>query len=215
KYSGDTNPGVWLEDYRLACRAGGASDDRFIIQYLPICLGENVRAWLEFLPADSIGDWADLRKVFISNFQGKYVRPGNSWDLKNCQQEPGESLRDYIRCFSKQCNSLPGVVDADVISTFLSGTHCKTLVHKLGCQKPRTTHELLEIATSHASGAEAVGVVFERDQPMAKAKRHEHDRRTAGTRRTADPPSPARSRQTSAKTSARRKTTTSTSSWRS
>ena len=45
KYTGDTNPGVWLEEYRLACRAGrGASDDYFIIQYLPICLGENVRA---------------------------------------------------------------------------------------------------------------------------------------------------------------------------
>ena len=83
KYTGDTNPGVWLEDYRLACRARGASDDRFIIQYLPICLGENVRAWLDFLPADSIGSWADLQKVFIGNFQGTYVHPGNSWDLKN------------------------------------------------------------------------------------------------------------------------------------
>ena len=93
KYTGDTNPGVWLEDYRLACRAGGASDDRLIIQYLPICLGENVHAWLDFLPADSIGSWADLRKVFIGNFQGTYVRPGNSWDLKNCKQEPDESLR--------------------------------------------------------------------------------------------------------------------------
>jgi hypothetical protein len=96
KYTKDTNPGVWLEDYWLACWAGGASDDRFIIQYLPICLGENVRAWLEFLPADSIGSWADLR---IGNFQGTYVCPGNSWDLKNYQQEPGESLRDYIRLF--------------------------------------------------------------------------------------------------------------------
>ena len=114
--------------------------------------------------------------MFIGNFQGTYVRPGNSWDLKNCKQEPGESLRDYIRRFSMQCNSLPGIVDADVISSFLSGTHCETLVHKLGCQKPRTTHELLEIATSHASGEEAVGAVFERDQHAAKAKRHVHDR---------------------------------------
>jgi len=132
KYTEDMNPGMWLEDYRLACRAGGGIDDRFIIQYLPLCLGENVRAWLEFLLADSIGSWADLRKVFIGNFQGTYVRPGNSWDLKNCKQEPGESLHDYIRRFSKQCSSLPGVVDADVIGAFHSGTHCKTLIHKLG-----------------------------------------------------------------------------------
>ena len=84
-------------------------------------------------------------------------------------------MRDYIRRFSKQCNSLPGVVDADVISAFLSGTHCKTLVHKLGCQKPHTTHELLEIATSHAFGEEAVGAVFERDQCAAKEKRRDRD----------------------------------------
>ena len=115
------------------------------------------------MPADSIGCSADLRKVFIGNFQGMNVHPGNSWDLKSCKQEPGESLRDYIRRFSKQCNSLPGIVDADGIGAFLSGTHCKTLVHKLGCQKLRTTHELLEIATSHTSGEEAVGAVFERD----------------------------------------------------
>ena len=108
--------------------------------------------------------------MFIGNFQGTYVRLGNSWDLKNYKQEPGESLRDYIRRFSKQCNSLSGVVDADVIGAFLSETHCKTLVHKLGCQKPRTTHELLEIATSHASSEEPVGAVFERDQHAAKAK---------------------------------------------
>ena len=43
--------------------------------------------------------------------------------------------------------------------------HCKTLVHKLGCQKLRTTHELLEIATIHASGEEAVGAL---DVPAIK-----------------------------------------------
>ena len=133
KYTGKTKPGIWLEDYRLACRAGGGNDDLFIIQYLPICLGDNVRSWLEFLPTDSIGGWKDLRKMFVGDFQGTYVRPGNSWDLKSCKQERGKSLRDYIRRFSKQCNSIPDIVDADVISAFLTGTSCKTLVHKLGC----------------------------------------------------------------------------------
>jgi hypothetical protein len=33
-------------------------------------------------------------------------------------------------------------------------------VHKLGCDQPKTTKELLDIATQHASGEEAVGVVF-------------------------------------------------------
>jgi hypothetical protein len=96
KYTGDTNPGVWLDDYRLACRAGGADDDKFIIQYLTICLGDNIRAWLDHQPPDTIGNWEGLRKVFIGNFQGTYAHPGKSWDFKGCKQELGESLRDYI-----------------------------------------------------------------------------------------------------------------------
>jgi hypothetical protein len=31
RYDGDTNPSVWLEDYRLACHAGGATGDLFVI----------------------------------------------------------------------------------------------------------------------------------------------------------------------------------------
>ena len=55
---------------------------------------------------------------------------------------------------------LPDVVDADVMSAFLSGTICESLIHKLGCMKPRTTRDLLDVATNHASGEEAVRAVF-------------------------------------------------------
>ena len=67
-------------------------------------------------------DWADLKRVFVGNFQGTHVRPGNSWDLKSYQHEPSESLWDYICRFFQRCNSLPDVVDTDVINAFLSGT---------------------------------------------------------------------------------------------
>ena len=36
------------------------------------------------------------------------------------------------------------------------------MVHKLGRKGPRTTKELLDIATSHALGEEAVGAIFDR-----------------------------------------------------
>ena len=40
KYYGETNPGLWLEDYRLACQAGGADSDNFIIGNLPLFLAD-------------------------------------------------------------------------------------------------------------------------------------------------------------------------------
>jgi hypothetical protein len=78
KYAGETNPSFWLEDYRLTFRAGGVDDDLFIIQYLPIFLAETTQAWLEYFPTECIGNWAELRDVFIRNIEGTYARPGNS-----------------------------------------------------------------------------------------------------------------------------------------
>ena len=68
----------------------------------------------------------------MGNFQGTYKRPRNPWDLKNCRQKAGETLHGYIQCFSRQCNELPNIVDADVIGAFLSRTTCESLVHQLG-----------------------------------------------------------------------------------
>jgi hypothetical protein len=114
KYSGETRPELWLADYRLAYQLGGTDDDNLIIRNLPLFLSDAARAWLEHLPPAQISNWDDLVKAFAGNFQGTYMRPGNSWDLRSCRQQPGESLREYIRRFSKQrterCHSQPMLV---------------------------------------------------------------------------------------------------------
>jgi hypothetical protein len=44
KYDEKTNPSVWLKDHHLTCKTGGADDDLFIIQFLPIYLAGIARA---------------------------------------------------------------------------------------------------------------------------------------------------------------------------
>jgi hypothetical protein len=85
KYSGETRPELWLADYRLACQLGGTDDDNLIIRNLPLFLSDVARAWLEHLPPAQISNWDDLVKAFAGNFQGTYVRPENSWDLRSCR----------------------------------------------------------------------------------------------------------------------------------
>jgi hypothetical protein len=70
------------------------------------------------LPRDNINDWIDLRRVLVSNFEGTYMRPGKQWELRNCKQQPGESLREYIRLFSKRCTELLSAKDNDAILAF-------------------------------------------------------------------------------------------------
>jgi hypothetical protein len=161
KYTGETNPRVWLNDYRLACQLGGATTDEVIIRNLPLHLTDSARTWLEHLPASQIHNWDDLVRTFVGNFQGTYLRPGNSWDLRACTQKPGESLRDIIRRFSKCCTELPSVAQSEIVHTFLEGTTCWDLVRELGRSPSVDSNELFYIATSFSSGEEAVGAIFD------------------------------------------------------
>ena len=68
KYSGETDPRLWLNDYRLAYQLCGTTDDTVIIRNLPLHLVDSARTWLEHLPANWIHDWSDLVKTFVGNF---------------------------------------------------------------------------------------------------------------------------------------------------
>ncbi|WVZ75390.1 hypothetical protein U9M48_023446 [Paspalum notatum var. saurae] len=88
--------------------------------------------------------------------------------LKGCTQKLRESLRDYIRRFSQKRNELPDVTDSDVVSAFTYGTFNEALIHELGRGWPRTTADLLDIATKFADGEDAVGAIFRKARPSRK-----------------------------------------------
>jgi hypothetical protein len=118
--------------------------------------------------------------MFIGNFQGTYMRPGNSWDLRACTQKPGESLRDFIRHFSK------GYTE----HAFLVGTTIRDLVRELGRSQPVDSNELFDIATSFAFREEAVGLYsterrasVRMTRPQRETNRRNPSRNTSGARR--------------------------------
>jgi hypothetical protein len=63
-----------------------AREARHVPQGIQHRIADDVRAWLEHLPLGQISNWDDLVQAFAGNFQGTYVRPGNSWDLRSCRQ---------------------------------------------------------------------------------------------------------------------------------
>jgi hypothetical protein len=169
---------------------GAATTAEVIIRNLPLHLADSVRTWLEHLPASQIHNWDDLVRTFVGNFQGTYVHPGNSWDLRACTQKPGESLRDFIRRFSKRCTELPSVAQSEIVHAFLEGTTCRDLVRELGRSPPVDSNELFDIATSFASDEEAVGAIFEGkkgkrvdDAPTEGSKSKDPSRSTSGAKK--------------------------------
>jgi hypothetical protein len=76
------------------------------------------------------------------------------------------------------------------VHAFLEGTTCRDLVRELGRSPPADSNELFDIATSFASGEEAVGAIFDGkkgkcvdDAPAEGSKSKEPPRRTSGARR--------------------------------
>jgi hypothetical protein len=161
KYSVEMDPRVSLNDYRLAFQLGDATTDVVIIRTLPLHLADSAWLWLEHLPPSQIHSWDDLVCTFMGNFQGTYMHPGNSWDLRACTQRPDDSLRDFIWRFSKRCTELLSVAQSEIVHTFLKGTSCQDLVHELGWSPPVDSNELFDIATNFASRDEEVGAIFD------------------------------------------------------
>jgi hypothetical protein len=76
-------------------------------------------------------------------------------------QKPGESLRNFIRRFSKRCTELLSVAQSEIVHAFLGGTTCRDLMCELGRSPPVDSNELFNIVTSFSSGEEAVGAIFD------------------------------------------------------
>jgi hypothetical protein len=53
------------------------------------------------------------------------------------------------------------VAQFEIVHAFLEGTTCWDLVRELGRSPPVDSNELFDIATSFASGEEAVGAIFD------------------------------------------------------
>jgi hypothetical protein len=88
KYTGETDPHVWLNDYRLACQLGGATTNEVIIRNLLLHLADSAQTWLEHLLPSQIHNWNNLVCTFVGNFQGTYVHPGNFWDYGCAPRSP-------------------------------------------------------------------------------------------------------------------------------
>jgi hypothetical protein len=55
----------------------------------------------------------------------------------------------------------PSVAQSEIVHAFLEDTTCRDLVRELGRSPPVDSNELFDIATSFASGEEAVGAIFD------------------------------------------------------
>jgi hypothetical protein len=121
KYDGCSDPSIWLKMYNIAARASGGNEDH-MAGYFLLVMGKAPLLWLNNLPAECITSWATLSRLFTTNYQATYNRPGNTHHLARIRMRSDETLREYTNRYFENRNTLAGVKDDDVIAYYKKGS---------------------------------------------------------------------------------------------
>ena len=83
KFTSESKPDTWLEDYRVAVQIGGGNED-VAMKHLPLMLEGSARAWLNQLALGSIFSCEELARVFVGTFEGTCKWPAGLTELQHC-----------------------------------------------------------------------------------------------------------------------------------
>jgi hypothetical protein len=106
--------------YNIAARASGGNKDH-MAGYFPLVMGKAPLLWLDTLPAKCITSWATLSRLFMTNYQTTYNRPGNTHHLARVQMRRNVTLPEYTNRYLENHNTLTGVKDEDIITYYKKG----------------------------------------------------------------------------------------------
>jgi hypothetical protein len=106
------------------------------------------------LAPGSIYSWEELCAWFIANFASAYQQHGVEAHLHAVRQEPGETLRTFISCFTKVRGSIPRISDASIITAFRQGVRDEKLLEKLATHDVETVPTLFALADKCARATE-------------------------------------------------------------
>jgi hypothetical protein len=121
--------------------------------YFHVALSRPARTWLMNLAPGSIYSREELGARFIANFASAYQQHGVETHLHAVRQEPGETLRTFIYCFTKVRGTIPRIFDASIIMAFCQGVHDEKLLEKLATHDVETVPTLFALADKCARAA--------------------------------------------------------------
>jgi hypothetical protein len=153
KYDGSTNPSEFLQVYIAAITTTGGND-AVMASYFHVALTGPAWTWLMNLTPGSIQSWGELCAQFTANFASAYLQHGVEAHLHAVRQQPGETLRAFISCFTKVRGTIPRISDASIITAFQQGVRDEKMLEKLATHQVETVTTLFALADKYARAAE-------------------------------------------------------------
>jgi hypothetical protein len=173
--------------YNVAARASRGNEDH-MAGYFPLVMGKAPLLWLNNLLAECITSWATLSRLFTTNYQATYNRPGNTHHLARVRMRRDETLCEYTNRYFENRNTLAGVKDLDVIAYHKKGITNIKLFEKIHEADAHTIGDLMAYVDKLVDTQDAVMHDFNgEDHDDGGTRSHKR----SGEAYMADPPRPS------------------------
>ncbi|XP_065620943.1 uncharacterized protein LOC136063875 [Quercus suber] len=163
--------------------------DEILCRSFPTTLKGVTREWFTKLPTSSIDTFEQLSNAFLRHFIGGQ-RPKRTADhLLTIRQGEKETLRSYVKRFTRETLEVDEADDMVQLTTFKAGLRSRELVTSLAKNPPKTMAEMLLKAQKYMNTEDALATIKDGDRPGDKGRRendHRGQKRDRPDRRTND-----------------------------
>ena len=137
----------------------------------PTTLKGAAREWFTKLPTSSVDSFEQLSNAFLHHFiGGQYPKRPTDY-LLTIRQGEKETLRSYVKCFTRETLEVDEADDKVQLMTFKAGLRSRDLVASLVKNPPKTMAEMLLKAQKHMNVEDVVAVIKDVEKPGDKGRK--------------------------------------------
>ncbi|XP_075633730.1 uncharacterized protein LOC142606232 [Castanea sativa] len=150
--------------------------DKILCRSFPTTLKGAVREWFTKLPISSIDGFKQLSSSFLRHFVGGQ-RPRRPADhLLTIKQEENETLRSYVKHFTRETLEVDKADDKVQLTTFKAGLKSRKFVVSLTKNPPKTMAEMLLKAQKYMNAEDTLAAIKDEGKTSDKGGKEDNQR---------------------------------------
>ncbi|XP_050285028.1 uncharacterized protein LOC126724590 [Quercus robur] len=163
--------------------------DEILCQSFPTTLKGATREWFTKLPTSSIDSFEQLSNAILCHFIGGQRPKRLANHLLTIRQGKKETLRSYVKRFTRETLEVDKADDKVQLTTFKAGQKSRKFVASLAKNPPKTMTKMLLKAQKYMNAEDALVAIRDVKRPADKGRKEDDCRgqkRERPNRRTSD-----------------------------
>ena len=150
--------------------------DEILCRSFPTTLKVAAREWFTKLPNSSIDNFEQLSNAFLRHFIGGQHPKRPADYLLTVKQGEKETLRSYVKRFTRETLEVDEANDKVQLTTFKAGLRSRDLVASLAKNPPKTMAEMLLKAQKYMNAEDALTAIKDIEKSGDGNRRKEDER---------------------------------------